>query len=199
MLRCEAVCKRHGRERWIPSDVDMEVTAGEVLAVVGGNGSGKSTLPRILVGLSRPTSGTVSVRPRRIGHVPDRSTAHDRVPAIPYLTHRGRIRGMPGPTARARGRHLLDRLSLAGGQDAPLRALSKGNAQKVALAQALLVEPDLPVLDEPWSGLDAPAHGVLAEFLDEVAARGGAVVCTDHREAITGTTPTVPTPSTTAG
>lgn len=187
MLRCEAVCKRYGRERWVLSDVDMEVTAGEVLAVVGGNGSGKSTLLRILVGLSRPTSGAVSVRPRRIGYVPDRFTAHDRVSAISYLTHMGRIRGMPGSAARARGRHLLDRLSLAGGQDAPLRTLSKGNAQKVALAQALLVEPDLLVLDEPWSGLDASAHGVLTEFIDEAAARGGAVVFTDHREAITGT------------
>ncbi|MFI2378495.1 ABC transporter ATP-binding protein [Streptomyces sp. NPDC018964] len=186
-MRCQAVRKRYGRDRWVLTGVDMEVAAGEVLAVVGGNGSGKSTLLRILAGLSRPTSGTVSGRPRHIGYVPDRFTAHDRVPALSYLTHMGRIRGMPTSAARARGRHLLDRLSLVGGRDAPLRTLSKGNAQKVALAQALLVEPDLLVLDEPWSGLDASAHGVLAELIGEVAARGGAVVFTDHREAITGT------------
>ncbi|MFD7256584.1 ATP-binding cassette domain-containing protein [Streptomyces sp. NPDC059874] len=167
--------------------MDMEIAAGDVLALVGNNGSGKSTLLRILVGLTEPTSGTVSVRPRHIGYVPDRFTAHDRVSAISYLTHMGRIRGLSGSAARARGGRLLDRLSLVGGRHAPLRTLSKGNAQKVALAQALLVEPDLLVLDEPWSGLDASAHGVLAEFIDELAARGGAVVFTDHREAITET------------
>ncbi|WP_437091013.1 ATP-binding cassette domain-containing protein [Streptomyces sp. enrichment culture] len=167
--------------------MDMEVSAGDVLAVVGGNGSGKSTLLRILVGLSQPTSGRVSGRPPNIGYVPDRFTAHDRVPALSYLTHMGRIRGLSGPAARARAGRLLDRLSLVGGRNAALRTLSKGNARKVALAQALLVEPDLLVLDEPWSGLDASAHGVLAEFIEEVAAGGGAVVFTDHREAITET------------
>ncbi|MFF8592984.1 ATP-binding cassette domain-containing protein [Streptomyces sp. NPDC015220] len=167
--------------------MDMEVATGDVLAVVGSNGSGKSTLLRILVGLSQPTTGSVSGRPPHIGYVPDRFTVHDRISAISYLTHMGRIRGLSVSAARARGTHLLERLSLAGGRDAPLRTLSKGNTQKVALAQALLVLPDLLVLDEPWSGLDASAHGVLAEFIDEVAAQGGAVVFTDHREAIAET------------
>ncbi|MGQ5597272.1 ATP-binding cassette domain-containing protein [Streptomyces sp. ESR1.13] len=167
--------------------MDMEVATGDVLAVVGGNGSGKSTLLRILVGLSQPTTGSVSGRPPHIGYVPDRFTVHDRISAISYLTHMGRIRGLSASAARARGHHLLERLSLMGGLNAPLRTLSKGNAQKVALAQALLIPPDLLVLDEPWSGLDASAHGVLAEFIDEVAVQGGAVVFTDHREAITET------------
>ncbi|GAA3503244.1 hypothetical protein GCM10019016_103540 [Streptomyces prasinosporus] len=60
---------------------------------------------------------------------------------------------------------------------------AKGSAQKVALAQALFIPPDLLVLDEPWSGLDSSAHDVLAELIDEVAAQGGAVVFTDHRDA----------------
>ncbi|WP_189530965.1 ATP-binding cassette domain-containing protein [Streptomyces roseolilacinus] len=167
--------------------MDMEVSGGDVLAVVGGNGSGKSTLLRILAGLSRPTTGSVSGRPPRIGYVPDRFTAPDRISSLSYLTHLGRIRGMSASAARTRGDHLLERLSLVGGRNAALRTLSKGNAQKVALAQALLVPPDLLVLDEPWSGLDASAHGVLAEFIGEVAAQGGAVVFTDHREAITET------------
>jgi ABC-type multidrug transport system ATPase subunit len=186
-MRCEGLTKRYGRGRWVLRGVDMEVSAEDVLAVVGGNGSGKSTLLRILVGLSRPTSGTVSGRPPNIGWVPDRFTAHDRMSALFYLTHMGRVRGLSGPTARVRAGRLLEQLALVGGRDAALRTLSKGNAQKVALAQALLVEPDLLVLDEPWSGLDASAHGVLAELIEGVAARGGAVVFTDHREALTGT------------
>ncbi|MGC0342546.1 ABC-type multidrug transport system ATPase subunit [Streptomyces sp. SLBN-8D4] len=187
MLRCESVSKRYGRGRWVLQDVDLEVSGGDVLAVVGGNGSGKSTLLRILVGLSQPTSGQVLGRPRHIGYVPDRFTAHERVSALSYLTHMGRIRGLSGAAARTRAGRLLDRLALVGGRNAALRTLSKGNAQKVALAQALLVEPALLVLDEPWSGLDASAHGVLAEFIGEVSAAGGAVVFTDHREAITET------------
>lgn len=186
MLRCEAVGKRYGTGGWVLRDVDLNVAAGDVLAVIGGNGSGKSTLLRILAGLTRPTTGSVSARPACIGYVPDRFTAPERLSAASYLTHMGRVRGLSTATARARARRLTDRLDLVGGVDVSLRTLSKGNAQKVALAQALLVDPDLLVLDEPWSGLDASAHGVLGELVGEVAARGGAVVFTDHREAIAG-------------
>src|SRR5258708_6893806 len=71
------------------------------------------------------------------------------------------------------------------GPETALRELSKGNAQKVAVAQALLVRPELLILDEPWSGLDASAHAVLSELIAEVAGQGGAVVFTDHPEAVT--------------
>ncbi|WP_405008580.1 ATP-binding cassette domain-containing protein [Kitasatospora purpeofusca] len=190
-MHCEAVGKRYGRGRWILRDVELALAPGDVLAVVGANGSGKSTLLRILAGLTRPTTGRrtgpVTAPGADIGYVPDRFTAHERLTAIAYLTHLGRIRGLSTDTARARAGLLLDRLALVGGPDAALRTLSKGNAQKVALAQALLVPPDLLVLDEPWSGLDASAHTVLAGILAEVAAAGGAVVFTDHREALART------------
>ncbi|MFB7674272.1 ATP-binding cassette domain-containing protein [Kitasatospora purpeofusca] len=190
-MRCEAVGKRYGRGRWILRDVDLDLAPGDVLAVVGANGSGKSTLLRILAGLTRPTTGrrtgTATAPGTAVGYVPDRFTAHERLTAVAYLTHLGRIRGLPTATARDRAGRLLDRLALVGGPDAPLRTLSKGNAQKVALAQALLVPPDLLVLDEPWSGLDTSAHTALAGILAETAAAGGAVVFTDHREALART------------
>ncbi|MFE2107855.1 ATP-binding cassette domain-containing protein [Kitasatospora sp. NPDC059463] len=185
-----AVGKRYGRGPWILRDVDLRLDAGDVLAVLGANGSGKSTLLRILAGLTRPTTGRLTHPAARrraavgVGYVPDRFTAHERLTAAGYLTHLGRIRGLPTATARRRAGELLDRLALVGGPDAALRTLSKGNAQKVALAQALLLPPDLLVLDEPWSGLDASAHTVLAELIAETAADGGAVVFTDHREAV---------------
>ncbi|MEI5032526.1 ABC transporter ATP-binding protein [Streptomyces sp. S1A(2023)] len=165
--------------------MDVEAPAGEVVAFAGGNGSGKSTLLRIAVGLSRPTRGTVVARPPVVGYVPDRFSPNERMSAVAYLTHMGRVRGLTTSVASARADRLLDRLALVGGKHAPLRSLSKGNAQKVALAQALLVDPGLLVLDEPWSGLDADAHGVLAEIMTEVAASGGTVVFTDHRESVT--------------
>ncbi len=185
MLRLEAVSKRYGRGDWILRDVDVEAPAGEVVAFAGGNGSGKSTLLRIAVGLSRPTRGAVAGRPPVIGYVPDRFSPNERMSAAAYLTHMGRVRGLTTSAASSRAHRLLDRLALVGGKDAPLRSLSKGNAQKVALAQALLVEPGLLVLDEPWSGLDADAHGVLAEIMTEVSDGGGTVLFTDHRESIT--------------
>lgn len=185
MLRLESVSKRYGRGDWILRDVDVEAPAGEVVAFAGGNGSGKSTLLRIAVGLSRPTRGTVVARPPVVGYVPDRFSPNERMSAAAYLTHMGRVRGLTTSVASARAGRLLDRLALVGGKHAPLRSLSKGNAQKVALAQALLVDPGLLVLDEPWSGLDADAHGVLAEIMTEVAASGGTVVFTDHRESVT--------------
>ncbi|MEU6482652.1 ABC transporter ATP-binding protein [Streptomyces sp. NPDC046887] len=185
MLRLEAVGKRYGRGDWILRDIDVEAPAGEVVAFAGGNGSGKSTLLRIAVGLSRPTAGRVAARPAVVGYVPDRFSPNERMSAVAYLTHMGRVRGLTTSAASSRAHRLLDRLALVGGEQAPLRSLSKGNAQKVALAQALLVEPGLLVLDEPWSGLDADAHGVLAEIMTEVASAGGTVLFTDHRESVT--------------
>ncbi|MFG2331731.1 ATP-binding cassette domain-containing protein [Streptomyces sp. NPDC048604] len=177
--------KRYGRGDWILRDVEVEAPAGEVVAFAGGNGSGKSTLLRIAVGLSRPTLGRVAERPPVVGYVPDRFSPNERMSALAYLTHMGRVRGLTTSAASSRAHRLLDRLALVGGKQAPLRSLSKGNAQKVALAQALLVEPGLLVLDEPWSGLDADAHDVLAEIMTEVAGAGGTVVFTDHRESVT--------------
>ncbi|MGH3547198.1 MAG: ATP-binding cassette domain-containing protein [Pseudonocardiaceae bacterium] len=186
MLRLEAVSKRYVRGRWVLQDIDLEIPAGEVVAIAGANGSGKSTLLRLLAGLSRPTRGSVSGQPDVIGYVPDRFPPNERLSAMAYLTHLGRIRGLRTSAAVARADQLLDRLALVGGKYSQLRTLSKGNAQKVALAQALLVAPQLLVLDEPWSGLDASAHGTLAAIIAEVAGSGGLVVFTDHRESISG-------------
>jgi ABC-2 type transport system ATP-binding protein len=183
-LRLGGVSKRFRGGPTVLTDIDLEVRPGEVLGVMGGNGSGKTTLLKILVGLSPPSSGTVSGRPAPVGYVPERFPSHHRMPALAYLRHMGRIRGLPTRAADTAARELLDRLALTGGATTELRRLSKGNAQKVALAQALLVRPGLLVLDEPWSGLDASAHGVLAELIDEVATGGGAVVFTDHRESV---------------
>jgi ABC-2 type transport system ATP-binding protein len=184
-VRLTGIGKRYGRGPWILSDVDLDLPSGDVVAVTGTNGAGKSTLLRVLAGLSVPTVGSVTDRPATVGYVPDRFPPHDRMPARAYLTHLGRIRGLPSPAARRRADTLLDRLALAGGADTPLRRLSRGNTQKVALAQALLVRPDLLVLDEPWSGLDADAHDSLGEIITELSRDGCRVVFTDHREAVT--------------
>jgi ABC-type multidrug transport system ATPase subunit len=98
-----------------------------------------------------------------------------------YLRHTGRIHG---PRNLSEVDALLERFALAGGTRVPLRQLSKGNAQKVGLAQAVLVRPELLVLDEPWSGLDFEEHAVLGEVVTETKARGASVVFTDHRASV---------------
>jgi ABC-type multidrug transport system ATPase subunit len=187
MAGLRKVSKRYGR-REILTDVDLHLNAGELVALIGANGSGKSTVLRLLVGLSHPSAGSMRRDARVVGYVPDVFASHDRLSASAYLTHLGRIRGLSA--ARSRSLELLDRLKLSGGADTPMRKLSKGNAQKVALAQALLDPPELLVLDEPWSGLDANAHSTLRELLTETAEHGAAVVFTEHSAETVRTTAT---------
>jgi ABC-type multidrug transport system ATPase subunit len=189
-LRLRGVSKAYHGAQLVLTDVDLDVGPGQVVGVVGGNGSGKSTLLRVIVGLTPPTAGEVADRPSPVGYVPERFPTQGRISARSYLKHMGRIRGLRTRDAKRRADALLDRLDLVGGSGTALRTLSKGNAQKVALAQALMVTPELLVLDEPWSGLDAAAHGVLAELIGEVAADGGVVVFTDHRDAVVRATAT---------
>ncbi|GAA5158132.1 ABC transporter ATP-binding protein [Amycolatopsis dongchuanensis] len=181
LVRLDRVGKSYGRGRPVLSGVDLEVRGGQVTGLVGTNGSGKSTLLRILARISEPTSGSVVGTPST-GYVPDRFPASTRMSAVAYLRHLGRISGVPGAGQRAEA--LLERLALEGGPGAPIRRLSKGNAQKVGLAQALLAEPELLVLDEPWSGLDPAAHGVLGELIAEARDRGAGVVFTAHDERV---------------
>ena len=183
LLRLHGVTKRHGSGEPVLRGVDLTIEPGQVTGILGANGAGKSTLLRILAGLSRPTSGTITGHPAT-AYVPDRFPAQQRMSARAYLCHMGRVRGMRTSEARARAEHWLVRFDLAGGPSTPLRELSKGNAQKVGIAQALLSRPDLLVLDEPWSGLDVTTRGILSGVIDEIRADGTSVVFTDHRPAL---------------
>ncbi|WP_129839968.1 ABC transporter ATP-binding protein [Streptomyces sp. RFCAC02] len=181
-MRLDAVTVRYGRRGpRVLDGVTLDLAPGTVTAVVGGNGSGKSTLLKVAAGLLRPVSGGVTGRPRRVGYVPERLPATTRLAARPYLAHMGRVQGLSTEAAARRGRELLDRLAVEGDLDAPIGTLSKGNAQKIALAQALLSDPGLLILDEPWSGLDARAHRTLADCFAEWRAAGVVVLLTEHR------------------
>lgn len=169
MVRLDRIGKRYGRGPWVLRDVTLVVEPGEPVVVTGGNGTGKSTLLRIAAGLSRPSAGRVT-RPRSVGYLPERFPTGVKLPARDYLRL---LAGVRGVAARW---DLVEALGFVGDPDAPMATLSKGNTQKIALAQALTAT-DLLVLDEPWSGLDAAAGAVL---VDLVAASGCAVLVTDH-------------------
>ena len=179
MVRVEGVRKRYGRRTpEVLAGIDLELEAGRPVVVRGTNGSGKSTLLRIVAGVAAPTSGRVSGRPRVVGYLPDRFPAQQRMPVGVYLRHLAAIHGDRSTAADAAG--LLAALAFSGTATTPMLALSKGNAQKVGLAQALTCGAGLVVLDEPWSGLDAEAAAALRTRVDAVAAAGAAVLVADH-------------------
>jgi ABC-2 type transport system ATP-binding protein len=179
-MRLEAVGKRYGaRQPWVVRDVSLDVAAGRLIRVEGPNGSGKSTLLRVVAGVTVASRGRVSGRPHT-GYVPERFPGGLPFSGREYLLHMARVHGLRGDAGRQRVDEWLERLGAAGYAAAPLRALSKGMCQKMAIAQALLPRPGLLVLDEAWTGLDVTARAALDDAVAERVAAGGAVLFVDH-------------------
>ncbi|MFK4065592.1 ATP-binding cassette domain-containing protein [Streptomyces sp. NPDC029674] len=179
-VRLDGVGRRYGMGgAWVLRDVDLGIRTGSLVRVEGANGTGKSTLLRLLAGIDAPSEGRVTGRPRT-AFVPERFPAALPFTAVGYLTHLGRVHGLTRGTARRRATEWLERFGAAGYARTPLSELSKGSSQKVAVAQALLAEPDLLILDEAWTGLDAPARATLDRAVAARTAAGGSVVFVDH-------------------
>jgi ABC-2 type transport system ATP-binding protein len=182
-MRLEAVGKRYGLwQPWIVRDVSLDVPPGRLIRLEGPNGSGKSTLLRVASGVSLPSTGRVTGRPHA-GYVPERFSGGLPFTGRDYLLHMARVHGLSGDAGRRRVDECLERLGAAGYASQPLRILSKGMCQKVAIAQALLSRPGLLVLDEAWTGLDQAARGTLDSAVLERVADGGAVLFVDHDQA----------------
>ena len=177
--------KRYARNGpWVLDGIDLAVEPGRTTVIVAGNGIGKSTLLRLVAGASVPTEGRITGRPRTVGYVPERAPAAIRMTARQYLAHIGRMRGLsPGETS-ARTDELAERLRLVPGPDVPIAALSKGNGQKVAVIQAFLAPPELLVVDEPETGLDAPARAELAALMSEAEQDGARILLSAHESAV---------------
>lgn len=182
-VRLESVGKRYGlREPWIIRDVTLNVAEGQLIRLEGRNGTGKSTLLKVAAGVLSPSSGKVTGRPHT-GYVPERFPGGFAFPARDYLMHMARVHGLRGAAVKAEVGDWLDRLGAASFADSPLRSLSKGMCQKIALTQALVPRPGLLVLDEAWTGLDQSARGALDAAVAERIADGGAVMFVDHDQA----------------
>ncbi|MGC0415720.1 ATP-binding cassette domain-containing protein [Embleya sp. AB8] len=179
-MHLTGVGKRYGlRGPWVLRAVDLHLPRGGLVRVEGGNGSGKSTLLRVMAGVCEPTTGTVGER-GSAAYVPERFPPELPLTALRYLTHLGRMHGLTGRESRRRAQDWAERLGFADKVRAPLRGLSKGTCQKVAVAQAFLAEPDLLVLDEAWTGLDAASRDVLDGCVVERVEAGATVVFVDH-------------------
>jgi ABC-type multidrug transport system ATPase subunit len=182
-VRFEQVWFRYARRSgWTLRDLDVTVEPGSTVVVLGRNGAGKSTLLQLAAGVLRPGRGAVRDRPAVVGWVPERFPADQPFTAGDYLRRMAEVRGVRDPGAVDRW---IERLLLTEHVGTRLPDLSKGTAQKVGLAQALLVTPGLLVLDEPWEGLDAVARTLIPDIVSEVTAAGGSVLVSDHRGEIT--------------
>jgi ABC-2 type transport system ATP-binding protein len=182
-MRLAAVGKRYGvRQPWVVRDVSADLAAGRLIRIYGRNGSGKSTLLRVVAGVSRPSAGKVTGRPRA-GYVPERFPGGLPFSGREYLMHLARIHGLRGGAAAGAVGEWLDRLGAASYAEQPLRSMSKGMCQKMAIAQALLPAPGLLVLDEAWTGLDQAARAALDDAVTERVATGGTVLFVDHDPA----------------
>jgi len=185
-IETAGLTKTYGAARGI-TDVDLTVEPGEVFGFLGPNGAGKTTMIRVLLDLVRPTAGSARVLGldahadaiavhRRIGYVAGDPALDDRLTGRALCAWLGRLRGTPDPVG-------VDALAerLVVDLDRPIRVLSKGNRQKVALVQAFVHRPDLLLLDEPTSGLDPIVQETFAEMVREVADAGRTVFLSSHR------------------
>jgi ABC-2 type transport system ATP-binding protein len=169
--------------------VSLTLQRGEVFGLLGPNGAGKTTTIKMILGLARPSSGRIRIdgrdpldpaSRRRLGYLPENPCFYDHLSAVEYLELVGDLFGLAGSVARRRSAALLDRLGLAPHARKPLRKYSKGMTQRLGLAQALLNEPTLLVLDEPMSGLDPIGRAEAKQLLRDERERGTTILMSSH-------------------
>lgn len=141
--------KSFGKQR-VLRDVTLEIPQGQVLGLLGPNGAGKSTLMKILIGLWSADKGSVNV-PERIGYLPENNPLYDEMYVVEYLRFMAKMTQVDD---RTKVEELIERVGLTPERHKHIRELSKGYRQRVGLAQALLGDPQLLILDEPTTGLD---------------------------------------------
>ncbi|WLP91990.1 ATP-binding cassette domain-containing protein [Gordonia sp. NB41Y] len=170
-------------------DMTFDVRPGEIFGFVGSNGAGKSTTMRIILGVLAADSGEVRlgdkpidlVTRRKIGYMPEERGLYPKMKVGEQLQFLARLHGLSAAGALASARHWTDRLGVAARFDDNVGDLSLGNQQRVQLAAALIHDPTVLVLDEPFSGLDPVAVDVMSEVLQEKAGEGIPVVFSSHQ------------------
>ncbi|MGO1510275.1 MAG: ABC transporter ATP-binding protein [Actinomycetales bacterium] len=187
-LELSGLSKAYGNVRAL-TDLTFTVRAGEIFGFVGSNGAGKTTAMRIVLGVLAADSGEVrhdgkildlDAR-RRVGYMPEERGLYPKMKVGEQLVFLARLHGMSGPDARAAMEKWTERLGVAHRRGDDVEKLSLGNQQRVQLAAALVHEPDVLVLDEPFSGLDPVAVDVMSEVLKERAAGGVPVIFSSHQ------------------
>ena len=188
MLAITELQKRYGAKTALDG-VSFEVAPGETVGFVGANGAGKSTTMRIAMGLLAADSGTVrwNGQPltfegrKRFGYMPEERGLYPKMRVLEQVAYFGRLRGMTRKAADASAAALVERMAIAGAPTDFVQALSLGNQQRVQLAAALVHDPELLILDEPFSGLDPVGVDTMADVLAERRAAGTGVLFSSHQ------------------
>jgi ABC-2 type transport system ATP-binding protein len=186
-LELTAVTKRYGAFTAV-DDLSFSARRGKILGFLGPNGAGKTSTIRMVLGLVAPTAGTInllgapdarSVR-ERIGFLPEERGLYRRMTPIDAIAFLGGLKGLPTAEGRRRAATMLEAMGLGDAAKRQIRHLSKGMAQKVQLISAIVHEPELVILDEPFSGLDPVNQQTLEQVIRDLAARGATVIFSTH-------------------
>ena len=188
-LRLRGLCKQFGRPA--VDGLDLTVQRGELYALLGPNGAGKTTTLRMVAGLLAPDAGSIEVlgvdmvgdagrAKQAIAYLPDEPMLYAKLKPTEYLEFVAGLWGVEAGVAEERARRLLDWLDLSKHAHELTEGFSRGMKQKLALAGALIHEPQLLILDEPLTGLDAAAARQVKDLLVEHTSKGGTVLLTTH-------------------
>lgn len=187
-IYCDRISKNYGDFRAV-DQLSFEVFRGELFALLGPNGAGKSTTIRMILDILKPDSGSIQVlgapineeSKNRIGYLPEERGLYRSVSVIEMMTYLGQLKGMQAAEARKRGMAMLEQLELADYARKKVSELSKGMQQKVQFAVTVLHEPELIIVDEPFSGLDPVNTLVIQDLLLDARKRGAAIVMSTHQ------------------
>ena len=187
VLEYRGVSKRFGQHR-VLEDLSLEVQSGEVFGLLGPNGAGKTTLIRVGLDILRADEGEVTLfgaapNPKtldRTAYLPEERGVYRRAKVRELLTYLGRLKGLKRAAARAAADHWLERVGLSRVAGQRVESLSKGMTQKVQIAACLMTDPELCVLDEPFSGLDPVNVGLVTDLIEERRASGRTTVLSTH-------------------
>lgn len=189
-VRLKGVSKRYG-DTVAVKDLDLEIAAGEVFGVLGPNGSGKTTTILMVLGLTEPDGGEISVLgldPRRqplsvkrqVGYLPDAIGFYDELSGRENLRYTARLNGMEPTLTEARIADALARIGLSNAADRPVGGYSRGMRQRLGLADLLLKQPSLVILDEPTLGLDPRAADEFLDLIVNLKGEGVTVMLSSH-------------------
>ena len=178
-----------GRRVRAVESLTFDVRTGEIFGLLGPNGAGKTTTIKLLLGFVRPTvgrafvagapAGSLAAR-RRLGYLPENPALYEFLRGDEYLGFAGRLAGLSARDARAHAARLIERVGLAGRADRRIRKFSKGMIQRLALAQALIGDPETVILDEPMSGLDPIGRKDVRDIILQLRKEGRTVLFSTH-------------------
>ena len=188
MLELDGITKRYG-DRRVLDDVSFGVSPGRLTGFVGGNGAGKTTTMRIALGVLAKDGGTVALNGaplttadrRRFGYMPEERGLYPKMKVAEHIAYLASLHGFGKAEANEKATALLERLGLGERLGDLVETLSLGNQQRAQIAASLVHEPDVLILDEPFSGLDPLAVDVVSGVLQEKAAAGAAVLFSSHQ------------------